>query len=72
MAVCAIEQGRFALAEPYLLRAMSIREAAPAKDDPAMLSLLETYALVLRKTRRTSQAKQIDARISFLRQGGPQ
>ena len=59
-------------AEPYLLRSMRICEAALASDDPVMISLLETYAQVLRKTRRASQAKQADARIAFLRQDGSQ
>src|ERR1044071_8319804 len=49
LAVCAIERGRFGAAEPYLLRSMRLREAALAHDDPLMISLLETYALVLRK-----------------------
>jgi len=72
IAVCAIERGRFANAEPYLQRAIRIREAALPSEDPGMISLLETYALVLRKTRRASQAKQVEARIAFLSHGGPQ
>ena len=72
MAVCAIERGRYAAAEPYLQRAMRIREAVPPSDDPMMISLLETYAQVLRKTRRASLAKQVDVRVAFLRQGGSQ
>ena len=67
MAVCAIERGKFAAAEPYLLRSMRIHAEALKSDDPTMISQLETYALVLRKTRRTSQAKQVYARIDFLR-----
>ena len=72
IAVCDIERGRFAAAEPYLLQSMRIREAALPSDDPVMISLLETYALVLHKTRRASEAKQVDARIAFLRQDGSQ
>jgi hypothetical protein len=43
-----------------------------ASDDPAMISLLETYALVLRNTRRAAKAKQVDVRIAFLKEGGLQ
>src|SRR5947207_9371136 len=41
IAVCAIERGRFAAPEPYLLRSIRIRSAALGGDDPAMISLLE-------------------------------
>ena len=37
---------------------------------PVMISLLETYALVLRNTRRAAQAKQVDGRIASLRKIG--
>ena len=68
IAVCAMERDRFAVAERNLLRAIRIRDALAERDDPALISVLETYSLLLRRTRRTSKAKQLDARIAFVRE----
>ena len=68
IAVCAMDRGRYRDAEPYLLRTMRIEEASPSQDG-STLSVLENYALVLRKTRRGSYGERASARIAVLRQG---
>ena len=70
LAVCAIEGGRFGEAEPFLLRSMRIREALLPNDHPTMITLLQTYALLLTKENQTRFAGKTGGRSRCLSQPG--
>ena len=58
LAVCYVERKKYRQAEPLLLRSLRVEPTLPA---------LETYATLLRKTKRAPQARQIEGQIRQLR-----
>ena len=59
LALLYYQQGKYAEAEPFFQRALSIAEKAP---DPALTSILENYAALLRKTDRRDEAAELEER----------
>jgi len=60
-------QGKYAEAAPLYQRALAIREKALGPDHPDVATALENYAGLLRKTRRESQAAELEARAQAIR-----
>ncbi len=67
LALLYAAQGRYAEAEPLYKRALAISEKALGPDHPNVATSLENYAAVLRKTGRTSEAANIEARAKTIR-----
>jgi tetratricopeptide (TPR) repeat protein len=55
---------RWAMAEPLFKRAMEIRETALGPDHCDLVPILNNYALMLRRTNRTEEADQMEARAN--------
>jgi len=60
------KQRRYTEAEPLLKRALQIREHSLGPTHPDLLSTLQTYADVLRKLARKSDAQQLELRAKAL------
>ena len=60
-------QGKYAEAEPLYQRALGIWETALGPEHPNVASVLENYAVLLRKTGRESQAAEMEARAKAIR-----
>ena len=56
-------QKRYSEAERYCRRSLAIREKAFGANHPDLAKSLETYAVVLRKLKRTVEADLIDERV---------
>ena len=60
-------QGKYSDAESFYQRALTIREKALAPDHPDLVTNLESYADVLRKTGRGAEADEILKRAKAIR-----
>lgn len=56
------QQGKYALAEPLLRRAVEDREKVLGAESPVLVRTLKQYAAVLRHTGKATQADKLDAR----------
>jgi hypothetical protein len=68
LAAVHTKRERYRSAEPLLRRALSVLEKAPGPQDLDTAIALENYALVLRKTRRDSEAGAFEERSRLIRQ----
>ena len=59
-------QGKYGQAEPGYRRALSILEKALGPKHPDVATVLESLAVVLRKTKRTAEAKELEARARVI------
>lgn len=62
-----IAQGKYTEAEPLFKKAMPIMEKAMGPEHPGMVPFLERYTVLLRKMRRTGEAKKLAARAYSIR-----
>jgi tetratricopeptide (TPR) repeat protein len=62
-----IAQKQYASAEPFLLKALAIREKALGPNDPRVASLLEHLADLYMRMGRVEDAKRAAARASQMR-----
>lgn len=60
-------QGRYEEAEPLYKRAVEVAEKAVGKDHPAVATVAEKYASLLRKTNRGNEAAKLEARAKEIR-----
>ena len=63
----AVDQGRYAEAEPLYKRALAIREKALGPEHPDVATSLENYAALLRETARVDEAERLEARAKAIR-----
>jgi hypothetical protein len=61
LAVIAFHRGAYGEAESLYSRALSIQSKAYPQGHPEFASTLSNYALMLKKTQRTQEAKQAEA-----------
>lgn len=61
------EQDRYAEAEPLYQQALAICEQVLRPEDLDVVSILENYASLLRKTRRETEAAEFEARVKAIR-----
>jgi tetratricopeptide (TPR) repeat protein len=59
-------QGQYAKAEPLLKRALAIREKALGLKYPYVAIVLENYAELLRKLKRSTEAAPLEARAKAI------
>ena len=62
-----LDQGRYEAAEPLLERALAIREKMHVPDHPDLVTSMENYATLLRKTGRDGEAVELEARVKTSR-----
>ena len=67
LAALYYSQGKYNEAEPLYRRALSIWEKALGPEHPDVATVLENYALLLRKTNREAQAEELEARARAIR-----
>ncbi|MDA2913832.1 tetratricopeptide repeat protein [Acidobacteriia bacterium AH_259_A11_L15] len=63
----AATQGKYPEAEPLYQRALAIWEKALGPEHPFVAQGLENYAVLLRKTNRHAEAKELEARARAIR-----
>jgi len=67
LAICYSLQGNYDQAEPLYKRVIDIFEHAEYKDTPQMATTLENYAVLLKRTARDTEAKDILQKASAVR-----
>ncbi len=60
-------QGKYAEAEPLLRRVLVIVEKALEPEHPNVTTVLENYAVLLRKTKRKAEAAKLEDRAQAIR-----
>jgi len=60
------EQGRYAEAEPLFQQALEIGEQVLGPEDPDVANILESYASLLRNTKREEEAAEFEYRIKAI------
>ena len=63
------DNGKAALSEALYQQALGLMERAVGQGHPAMAEVFENYAALLRKTRRQSQAEEMEHRAEAVRAG---
>jgi hypothetical protein len=63
------DSGKSALSEALYQQALGLMEHAVGQGHPAMAEVFENYAALLRKTRRQSQAEEMEHRAAAIRTG---
>ncbi len=61
------EQGRYAEAEPLCQQALTICEQVLGPEDPDVANILESYASLLRNTKREAKAAEYEVRVKTIR-----
>ena len=61
------DQGRYAKAKPLYKQALAITEKALGPEHPAVATVLENYAMLLRETGRDTKAANLEARAKAIR-----
>lgn len=67
LATCYSQDRKYELAEPLYKRVVLILEHSRYKEEPPMATVLENYALLLKRTAREAGAKDMFARASEIR-----
>jgi tetratricopeptide (TPR) repeat protein len=68
LAALYCSKGRHAEAEPLFHRALSIAENALGPQNPLVGRVLADYAVLLRKTKRKTEARQLELRAKAIRE----
>lgn len=63
------DNGKAALSEALYQQALGLMEHAVGQGHPAQAEVLENYAALLRRTRRQSQAEEMEHRAEAIRAG---
>ncbi len=63
------DSGKATLSEALYQQALGLMESALGQGHPAMAEVFEDYAALLRKTRRQSQAEEMEHRAEAIRAG---
>ena len=66
LAELLIVRGDYDQAEPIVKEAVAIQESVFGSNHPKLIPLLKTYAELLRKTERESEAKAVDKKIETM------
>jgi Tfp pilus assembly protein PilF len=70
LAVLYDTRGSFAAAEGLYKRALAIAGKTPGSGDRELVTVLENYAVLLRKTDREAEAQAMEARATSIRADG--
>jgi tetratricopeptide (TPR) repeat protein len=72
LALLYTTQGEYAEAEPLHRRALAIQEKTLGPEHAKVADVLEGLAALLRRTDRTAEAEQLEARATLIRAKHPQ
>jgi Tetratricopeptide repeat len=66
-----VRAGQYSKAEPLLKRALAVIEEARGPHHSDVSAALENYAVLLRKTKRLSEAEKLEERAMSIRKARP-